>query len=74
MLSSTHSTIYVSFDVSFIEHESYFNYPYLQGETSFMEDIDTGDLILLDLPLSMSKPSQSQPSMFEPIFEHSQIP
>ena len=39
-----------------------------------MEDIDTGDLILLDLPLSMSKPSQSQPFMFEPVFEHSQIP
>ncbi|KAK2975146.1 hypothetical protein RJ640_010826 [Escallonia rubra] len=31
---------YVSSDVTFVEEESYFSSPYLQGETSFMEDKD----------------------------------
>ena len=39
-----------------------------------MEDTDLGDLFFLDLPPSMFKPSQSQSSMFEPVFKHSQIP
>lgn len=39
-----------------------------------MEDMDTRDFFLLDLPSCMSKPSQSQSSVFEPVFEHSQIP
>ena len=66
--------LYFSFDVSFVELESYLNHPYLQGETSLMEDMDTRDFFLLDLPSCMSKPSQSQSSVFEPVFEHSQIP
>ena len=39
-----------------------------------MEDTDLGDLFFLDLPPSMFKPSQSQSSMSEPMFKHSQIP
>ena len=65
---------YVSSNVSSVEHESYFNHPYLQAKTSFIEDTNTGDLFLLDLPPSMSKPSQSQSFVFELVVEHSQIP
>ena len=39
-----------------------------------MEDTNTGELFLLDLPSPMSKPSQSQSSMSESVSEHSQIP
>ena len=50
---------YVSSNASFVEHKSYFNHPYLQGETSFMEDMDIGDLFLLDLLPFVSKSSHS---------------
>ena len=62
---------YVSSNVSFVEHESYFNHPYLQGETSFMEDTGEEDLFLLDLPSSLPKPSQSQSQ--SSMSEYSQI-
>ena len=41
----------VSTDVTFVENESYFCNPYLQGETSSMED---KGVFLLDLPFSSS--------------------
>jgi hypothetical protein len=41
---------YVSVDVNFNEQESYFTTPYLQGESSIMEDEDKEDRdFLLDL-------------------------
>jgi hypothetical protein len=47
---------YVSADVTFNEQESYFTTPYLQGESSIMEDKDREDrdflLDLLSLPIS----------------------
>lgn len=74
MLSSTHSTILcLFFDVSFVEYESYSNHPYLQRDTSFMEDTNVEDLFLLDLTSSMPKPSQSQSSMSKSMSKHSQI-
>ena len=48
----------VSADVRFVETKNYFRNPYLQGETSFMEDKDT-DLFLPDI--STSSPSSSIP-------------
>ena len=41
----------VSTDVTFVEDNSYFVCPYLQGETSFLEDKNK-DLFLLDFPSS----------------------
>ena len=64
---------YVSSDVSFVEYESYSNHPYLQRDTSFMEDTNVEDLFLLDLTSSMPKPSQSQSSMSKSMSKHSQI-
>ena len=50
-------------DVSFFENESYFSTPYLQGETSLMENKDR-DLFLLELSFSpfVQLESQSGPS------------
>lgn len=40
---------YVSIDVTFHEHRSYFSTPYLQGENSTTEDKDENENFLLDL-------------------------
>ena len=42
--------------VIFSEHESYFTKPYLQGDSSIMEDKDRRDFLLDLLSLTMSKP------------------
>jgi transposase InsO family protein len=54
---------YVSADVTFNEQESYFTTPYLQGESSIMEDKDREDRdFLLDLlSLPASKPISCSP-------------
>ena len=44
---------YASADVTFFENEPYFLTPYLQGETSLIEDEDR-DLFLLELSSSSS--------------------
>ena len=66
---------YVSSDVSFVEHESYFNHPYL-GDIIHGRYKYIGDFFLLDLPQSIYKPSQSQSqsSASELVSKHSQIP
>ena len=52
---------FVSIDVTFSETENYFPNPYLQVETSFMEDKDR-DLFLLDLSSFPSLQNQNPPS------------
>ena len=55
---------YVSTDVTFNEHKSYFTTPYLQGENSTTEDKDKGefqDLFLSNLPSSSKHVSESNP-------------
>ena len=44
-------------DVIFIEIESYFTQPYLQRETSIVEEKDKDDFFLLNLPSSCPKPT-----------------
>ena len=53
MLSSTDKKLLISADVIFVETEPYFIQPYLQRETSIVEDKD--DFFLLDLPSSSPK-------------------
>ena len=54
---------FMSVDVTFFEKEPYFSTPYLQGETSLMENKDR-DLFLLELSFSpfVQLESQSGPS------------
>jgi hypothetical protein len=70
---------YVSADVTFNEQESYFTTPYLQGESSIMEDKDREDRdFLLDLlSLPASKPVSCSPvpnPVSEPIPNHMSKP
>ena len=51
--------LFVSVNVTFVEREDYSTRPYLQEETSFIEDKDK-DSFLLDLP-SISQSPSSKP-------------
>ena len=57
---------FVSADVTFVEKESYFAQPYLQGETSLMEDKDKDLFLLLELDAHHS-PSSTNPLALTPI-------
>ena len=70
---------YVSADVTFNEQESYSTTPYLQGESSIMEDKDREDrdflLDLLSLPISKLVSCSPMPNpMSEPVLNHMSKP
>ena len=74
---------FVSADVTFIESDNYFPNPYLQGETSSMEDKDRDLFDLSSFPLSQNQnlPSsisiplsnESDPSILSPVEKDKQI-
>ena len=57
---------FVSVDVTFVEKESYFVQPYLQGETSLMKDKDKDLFLLLELD-DYPPPSSINPLALTPI-------
>ncbi|GMI89878.1 hypothetical protein HRI_002657100 [Hibiscus trionum] len=57
---------YVTADVTFVERESYFTAPYLQGEMSFREDKDADLFLLQQQPLSLIDLPPSHSAKIQP--------